>query len=129
VSGKGLKFGKIISSEMVLSSGRYLGQNNRKQRSCGRAKQPKTKELWKGKTTTKKKNKGVVEGQNNQKQRSCGRAKQQKKKTKELWKGKTTKNKGVVEGQNNKKTKEFWKGKTTKNKGVVEAPEHETFGS
>jgi hypothetical protein len=64
VSGKGLKFGKIISLEMVLSSGRYLGQNNQKQRSCGRAKQPKTKELWKGKTT---KNKGVVEGQNNQK--------------------------------------------------------------
>ena len=53
VSGKGLKFGKIISSEMVLSSGRYLGQNNKK-----------TKELWKGKTTQ---NKGVVEGQNNQK--------------------------------------------------------------
>jgi hypothetical protein len=51
VSGKGLKFGKIISLEMVLSSGRYLGQNNQKQRSFGRAKQPKTKELWKRQNT------------------------------------------------------------------------------
>jgi hypothetical protein len=51
VSGKGLKFGKIISSEVVLSSGRYLGQNDQKQRSCGRAKQPKTEEFWKGRTT------------------------------------------------------------------------------